>query len=58
MSKFSEDELREMRDGLVKKAQEFIEYDTQVTEKHKDKIPSIVVVRRRGEEGPDTGIYA
>lgn len=59
MSKFSEDELVEMKKGLIEKAQEFIEYDTSVTEKHKEKIPRIVVVRRQGEEDrPDRGIYA
>ncbi len=58
MSKFTEEELRQMRKGLLQKAQEFISYDMQVTEKHKDKIPSIVVVRRRGGDGPETGIYA
>lgn len=50
MSKFSESELREMKAGLVKEAQEFVEYDTQVSEKHKEKMPGIVVIRRRGEE--------
>jgi hypothetical protein len=58
MSKFTEEELRQMREGLLQKAQEFINYDMQVTEKYKDKIPSIVVIRRRGEEGPENGIYA
>jgi len=58
MSKFTEEELRQMREGLLQKAQEFINYDMQITEKHKDKIPSIVVVRKRSEEGPETGIYA
>ena len=59
MTKFSEDELREMKKGLIEKAQEFIEYDTPVTEKHREKIPRIVVVRRPGEEDrPDRGIYA
>jgi len=59
MSKFSEDELREMKKGLTEKAEEFIKYDTEVTVQHKEKIPRIVVVRRPGEEaGPDRGIYA
>jgi len=59
MAKFSEEELREMKKGLVEKAQEFIEYDTEVTESHKEKIPRIMVVRRPGEEDrPDRGIYA
>jgi len=59
MSKFSEDELREMKEGLIKRAREFIEYDVEVTEQHKEKIPRIVVVRRPGEETrPDRGIYA
>ncbi len=58
MSKFNEEELRQMRDGLLQKAQEFIDYDTKVTDSHKDKIPSIVVVRHREEEGRESGIYA
>jgi hypothetical protein len=59
MAKFSEDELKEMKEGLIEKAQEFIKYDTEVTERHKEKIPRIVVVRRPGEEDrPDRGIYA
>jgi hypothetical protein len=59
MTKFSEEELVEMKEGLIAKAQEFIKYDTSVTEKHKEKIPRIVVVRRQGEESrPDRGIYA
>jgi len=59
MAKFPEEDLREMTEGLIKKAQEFIEYDVQVTEKHKEKIPRIVVFRRKGEEDrPERGIYA
>ena len=59
MSKFTEEELTKMKEGLIQKAQEFIRYDTTVTETHKEKIPRIVVVRRQGEEvRPDRGIYA
>jgi hypothetical protein len=55
MSKFSGDELKEMKEGLIKEAREFIEYDVQVSEKHKEKIPGIVVARKPRERNR-TGI--
>ena len=51
MSKFSGDELREMRDGLLKESEGFIQFDTQVSEKHKDKFPGMPVMRRPRGEG-------
>lgn len=57
MSKFSEDELREMKEGLIKEARGFIEYDVEVSLKHRDKMPRIVI-REEGRERPDTGIIA
>ena len=51
MSKFTEEELRDMKEGLIKGARDFIEYDIQVSEEHREKIPGIVVARRPGEEG-------
>ena len=55
MSKFSEDELREMKGELIKEAQGFIKYDVEVSIKHKDKIPQIII-REEGRERPGTGV--
>ncbi|MCJ7632962.1 DUF2153 family protein [Candidatus Bathyarchaeota archaeon] len=54
MSKFSEDELREMKGELIKEAQGFIKYDVEVSTKYKDKIPQIIM-REEGRERPGTG---
>jgi len=54
MSKFSEDELREMKRELIKEAQGFIKYDVEVSIKHKDKIPQIII--REGRERPGTSV--
>ena len=51
MSKFTEDELRAMEEGLIKRVRAFVEYDIDVTKKHKDKIPRIDVARRRRAVG-------
>ena len=51
MSTFSEDELREMRGGLVKGAQSFIEFDVQVSEKYREKFPGAPAVRAPHEGG-------
>ena len=51
MSRFTEDELREIEESLVKIVRDFVEYDVAVTQKHKDKIPRINVTRRRRDAG-------
>jgi len=51
MSRFTEDELREMEESLVKIVRDFVEYDVAVTQKHKDKIPRINVARRSRDVG-------
>jgi len=50
MSRFNEDELREMKEGLVKRARAFVEYDIEVTKKHKDNIPRTTISRRKERE--------
>jgi len=57
MTKFSEDELREMKEGLIKEARDFIEHDIEVSIKHRDKIPRIVIPEERGER-PGVGFVA
>jgi len=51
MSKFSEDELREMKEELIKEAQGFIEYDVKVSNNHRDKMPRIAVQEERRRPG-------
>lgn len=53
MSRFSEDELREMKQEFIKEARGFVEYDTEVSIKHKDKESEI---REEERDGPSTGI--
>jgi hypothetical protein len=55
MSQFSEEEMREMKEGLIKEAQGFIEYDVKISDKHRDKI-SPIVVPEEGRERRRTGI--
>jgi hypothetical protein len=55
MSRFTEDELREMEESLVKIARDFVKIDIAVTQKHKDKIPRITVGRRRRDAGRAQG---
>lgn len=55
MSKFTEEELRGMEEGLMKRVRDFVEYDIGVTKEHKDKIPRITVARRREREA--RGMY-
>lgn len=47
MSRFTENELREMEESLVKIVRDFVEYDVAVTQKHKDKITRINIARRK-----------
>ena len=53
MSRFTEDELKAMEAGLLKRVRAFVEYDIEVTKKHRDKIPRIDVARRRRAVGRD-----
>ncbi len=55
MSRFTEDELREMEACLVKVAQDCVKHDIAVTQQHKDKIPRITAVRRRRDLGRAQG---
>ena len=58
MSKFTEDELRAMEAGLLERVRAFVEYDIEVTQKHKDKIPSVSLARRRRQERSEaSGVY-
>ncbi len=50
MSRFTEDELRAMEAGLIERVRAFVEYDLEVTQKHKDKISSVSVTRRKRQE--------
>lgn len=58
MARFSEKELKEMKEGLFEKAVEFIRYDIQITERHKGKIPRIETIGRKREDRPDSSIIA
>ena len=53
MSRFSEDELKEMKQGFIKEARGFIQYNTEVSIKYKDKASEL---REEERERPDTGI--
>ncbi len=55
MSRFTEDELREIEANLVKIAQDCVKHDIAVTQQHKDKIPRITAVRRRRDLGRAQG---
>lgn len=58
MSKFTEEELKAMDDGLRKRIHSFINYDIEITKKHKEKIPKITIIRRKNNEREDaSGIY-
>ncbi len=58
MSRFTEDELRAMEAGLIERVRAFVEYDLEVTQKHKDKIPSVSVTRRKRQERSEaSGVY-
>jgi hypothetical protein len=58
MSKFTEDELREMKKGLIKQTRDFIKYDLEVTKKHKLKLPKITITGRRRKTQAARGMYA
>jgi hypothetical protein len=55
MSKFTEEDLREMEEGLMRRIRAFVEYDIEVTKRHREKLPRITVSRGRREEGSETG---
>ena len=54
MSKFTEDELREMEEGLKKRVLAFIEYDIEVTKQHKDKLPKLILPKKRRTKREET----
>lgn len=58
MSRFTEDELRDMEERLRKMACAFVEYDIEVTKKHVNKLPRITVAMRNKKENEESrGIY-
>ena len=58
MSRFTEGELKAMEEGLRKRIQTFINYDVEITKRHKDKIPHITVISQKKKEREDaSGIY-
>jgi hypothetical protein len=54
MSRFSEAELKDIEDGLLKFSKTFVEYDVEVTQKHQDKIPEIRFTRRTNKKSGDS----
>jgi hypothetical protein len=59
MARFSEDELRELEDGLNENAQAFIQYDMDVTKKYQAKMPTVKFKVRKGRTKVDTqGLFA
>jgi hypothetical protein len=54
MSKFTEDELKEMEEGLRKRVRTFIEHDIEVTKQHKDKFPNLILQKKRRTKREDT----
>jgi len=45
MSRFSETELKDIEDGLLKFSKAFVEYDVKITRKHQGKIPEMQFTR-------------
>ena len=54
MARFSEEELKAIEQGLVKSVQNFIEYDTNITQQHQDKLPQMRTTRRRRRKNDNT----
>ena len=58
MTKFTEKELRELESGLLKRTQDFLKYDIDMTNKYKEKIPRLTIpFRRPNQRQDDRGMY-
>jgi hypothetical protein len=58
MSRFKEDELKEIEDGLLKLTRAFIEYDIEITKKHQDKLPRRrLSLSKRKKQRDSRGMY-
>ena len=54
MSRFTEEELRELEEGLNMSAQAFIQYDMDITKKYQTKMPTAKFKIRKGRNKVDT----
>ena len=54
MSRFTEEELRELEEGLNMSAQAFVQYDMDITKKYQAKMPTAKLKRLKGRNKVDT----
>lgn len=54
MTRFSEAELKEIEQELLKSVRNIIEYDIDITQQHQDKLPQMRTTRRRKRRNDNT----